>query len=74
MLDGLEITSPVELLFVVGGLLVGVSVTVGLLTSFNKPFILADGPQEEIALGGLFPGTFTVVLKRSISFPCVLCK
>lgn len=34
--------------------------------------MLAEGPQAEMARGGRFPGTLTVVRSRSISFPWVL--
>lgn len=42
-----------------------------LLISLDKPFVLGleMGAQADVARGGLFPGTLTVVLRRSISFP-----
>lgn len=40
--------------------------------SRSSPLMLAEGPQAEMARGGRFPGTLTVVRSRSISFPWVL--
>lgn len=46
-----------------------------LLMSFVRPLVLGLGmaAQVDTARGGLFPGTFTVVLSRSISFPWTFC-
>lgn len=45
------------------------------LMSFVRPLVLGLGAaaQVETARGGLFPGTLTVVLRRSISFPWTFC-
>lgn len=42
-----------------------------LLMSLDRPLVLGleMGAQADVARGGLFPGTFTVVLRRSISLP-----
>lgn len=42
------------------------------LMSLTNPLILAEGPKAEMALGGLLPGTLTVVRSKSISLPWVL--
>lgn len=46
-----------------------------LLMSLDRPFVLGleMGAQADVARGGLFPGTFTVVLRRSISLPWTFC-
>jgi hypothetical protein len=46
-----------------------------LLMSLARPLVLGleIGAQADVARGGLFPGTFTVVLKRSISLPWTFC-
>lgn len=46
-----------------------------LLMSLDRPLALGleMGAQAEVARGGLLPGTFTVVLRRSISLPCTFC-
>lgn len=46
-----------------------------LLTSLARPLVLGleRGTQADVARGGLFPGTFTVVLRRSISLPWTFC-
>lgn len=45
-----------------------------LLKSLARPLVLGpEAAQVEMALGGLFPGTLTVVRSRSISFPCTFC-
>ncbi|TNN55374.1 hypothetical protein EYF80_034386 [Liparis tanakae] len=45
------------------------------LRSLVSPLVLglAVGATVDTALGGRFPGTLTVVLSRSISFPCTFC-
>ncbi len=48
----------------------GVCPSCRLLMSLVSPLVLGLGAAHvEMALGGLFPGTFTVVRSRSISFP-----
>lgn len=42
------------------------------LMSLTNPLMLAEGPKAEMALGGLLPGTLTVVRSKSISLPWVL--
>lgn len=46
-----------------------------LLMSLDRPLVLGleMGAQADVARGGLFPGTFTVVLRRSISLPWTFC-
>lgn len=48
-----------------------------LLMSFVSPLVFGLGmaavAQVDTARGGLFPGTFTVVLSRSISLPWTFC-
>lgn len=46
-----------------------------LLLSLASPLALglALGAAAVVALGSRLPGTFTVVLSRSISFPCTFC-
>lgn len=45
------------------------------LMSLDRPLALGleMGAQADVARGGLFPGTFTVVLRRSISLPWTFC-
>ena len=46
-----------------------------LLMSLDRSLVfgLEMGAQADVARGGLFPGTFTVVLRRSISLPWTFC-
>lgn len=56
------------------GVLPGACASCKLLMSLARPLVLGpDAAQVEMALGGLFPGTLTVVRSRSISFPCTFC-